>query len=270
MAMIRVNGTSVYYEDTAGGGPPILFSHGLLWNTALFAPQIAALRDRYRCIAYDHRGQGNSEDTVESSISMDTLTADAAALIKTLRLAPVHFCGLSMGGFVGLRLAVRHPDLVRSLILMETSADPETFGNKIKYRALNIVARLLGPKLIANAVMPIFFGKTVLSDTQRAAERSAWKKQLVSNRRSIWRAVNGIIEREGVYDLLAQIAVPTLVIVGDEDVATAPAKALRIAQAIKGASLVRIPGAGHSATVEQPQSVTAAIAAFIADVQNRI
>lgn len=50
MTMIRVNGTSVYYEDTDGGGPPIVFSHGLLWNTALFAPQIAALKNRYRCI----------------------------------------------------------------------------------------------------------------------------------------------------------------------------------------------------------------------------
>src|ERR1700720_3885148 len=58
MPMLRVNGTELYYEDTGGRGPAILFSHGLLWDTSLFAPQIAALKSRYRCVAYDHRGQG--------------------------------------------------------------------------------------------------------------------------------------------------------------------------------------------------------------------
>jgi len=62
MPMIGVNGTALYYEDTGGSGAPIVFSHGVLWNNTLFAPQIAALKDRYRCIAYDHRGQGRSAD----------------------------------------------------------------------------------------------------------------------------------------------------------------------------------------------------------------
>ena len=63
MARIAVNKVDLFYEDTGGTGEPILFSHGLLWNTSLFAPQVAALRERYRCIAYDHRGQGHSEVT---------------------------------------------------------------------------------------------------------------------------------------------------------------------------------------------------------------
>ena len=62
MPMIRANGTALYYEDTGGTSVPVVFSHGLLWDTKLFAPQIAVLRDRYRCIAYDHRGQGRSAD----------------------------------------------------------------------------------------------------------------------------------------------------------------------------------------------------------------
>ena len=78
-----------------------------------------------------------------------------------------------------------------------------------------------------------------------------WKARLSANRRDIWRAVNGVIEREGVYDELASITVPTLIVVGDEDVATVPAKAERIHAAIRGSTLVRIPGAGHSSSVER-------------------
>ena len=135
MPMIRVNGTALYYEDTGGSGAPIVFSHGLLWNTTLFAPQIASLKDRYRCIAYDHRGQGRSADDSARAIDMNTLTEDAAALIKALEISPVHFCGLSLGGIVGMRLAISRPELVRSLVLLDTTADPEP--SKLKYQILN-------------------------------------------------------------------------------------------------------------------------------------
>ncbi|MGE5338845.1 MAG: alpha/beta fold hydrolase [Gemmatimonadota bacterium] len=263
MARIAVNKVDLFYEDTGGTGEPILFSHGLLWNTSLFAPQVAALRERYRCIAYDHRGQGQSADGEGSEIGMDLLTEDAVALIAGLRLDRVHFVGLSMGGFVGLRLAARYPQLVRSLILCETSADPEPEENVPKYRKLNFVARWLGLRFVSAKVLPILFGRTSLTDASRAADQAAWRKQLEGNRRSIWRAVNGVINRTGVFEELGRITAPTLVIVGDEDVATTPVKAERIAKAIPNARLVRIPRAGHSSTVEQPQAVNAAIRDFL-------
>lgn len=263
MPMLRVNGTELYYEDTGGGGAPILFSHGLLWNTSLFAPQIAALRSRYRCVAYDHRGQGRSADSDLRVIDMDTLSADAAALIEALDLKPAHICGLSMGGFVAMRLGARRPDLVRSLMLLDTSADPEPAENAPKYRLLNWIARLFGIGLVVNSVMPIMFGKSALTDAARAAEREAWRRQLRSNRRSIWRAVNGVIERAPVHHELSRITAPTLVVVGEEDTATVAEKAERIATAIKGARLVRIPRAGHSSTVEEPQAVTRALSDFL-------
>jgi len=264
MAKIKVNGVELFYEDTGGSGEPVLFSHGLLWNTSLFAPQAAALKGRFRCISYDHRGQGQSADADGSKIGMDLLTEDAVALIKALGLGKVHFCGLSMGGFIGMRLAARFPQLVRSLILCETSADAEPQENVAKYRRLNFVARWLGLRFVTAKVMPILFGKTSLTDPKRAAERADWARQLGGNRRSIWRAVNGVINRSAVIDELPRIGAPTLVIVGEEDVATIPAKAERIARAIPNARLVRIPKAGHSSTVEEPQAVNAAILDFLA------
>src|SRR5712671_3951109 len=263
MPMLRVNGTELYYEDIGGRGPAILFSHGLLWDTSLFAPRIAALKSRYRCVAYDHRGQGRSAESDLRAIDMDTLFADAVALIEALDLKPVHVCGLSMGGFVAMRLGARRPDLVRSLLLLDTSADPEPPGNAPKYRLLNWIACCFGVGPVVNATIAMMFGKSALSDPARAAEHDAWRRQLRSNRRSLWRAVNGVIERPSVYDELSRITAPTLVLVGEEDTVTVPVKAERIAAAIAGAKLVRIPRAGHIVTLEQPQAVTQAIGGFL-------
>jgi 3-oxoadipate enol-lactonase len=257
MPMLRVNGTELYYEDTGGRGP------ALFWDTSLFAPQIAALKSQYRCIAYDHRGQGWSAESDLRAIDMDTLFADAVALIEALDLKPVHVCGLSMGGFVAMRLGARRPDLVRSLLLLDTSADPEPPKNAPKYRLWNWIARCFGVGPVVEATMPIMFGKSALSDPARDAERDAWRRQLRSNRRSLWRAVNGVIGRPSVYHELSRITAPTLVIVGEEDTVTVPAKAERIAAAIAGAKLVRVPRAGHMVTLEQPEAATRAISGFL-------
>lgn len=265
MATFEIDGGSLYYEDTGPGstGETIAFSHGLLWRTELFAPQIAALRGRYRCIAWDHRGQGRSSADHRNTIGMELVWKDAVALIEGLVRGPVHFCGLSMGGFIAMRMAARRPDLVRKLILIETSADPEPVEAVARYRLLTQVTRLLGPRVTRGKVAPIMFGKTILADRARKAELDGYT-ELMSRRRDIWRAVNGVVDRAGVHDELARITAPTLVIVGDEDVATTRPKSERIAAAIRGAKLVVIPRAGHSSTVEEPAAVTAAIDQFLA------
>jgi 3-oxoadipate enol-lactonase len=259
MPMIRANGTALYYEDTGGSGAPVVFSHGLLWNSSLFAPQIAVLKERYRCIAYDHRGQGRSADGVGRAISMETVTEDAAALIEKLGLGPVHFCGLSLGGIVGMRLGVGRPDLIRSLLLLDTTADAEPY--KLKYKAMTAVFRMFGIGVVAPAVMRALYGKTALNDPARADERQEWMQQLIMNRASIWRAANGVLERESIVGELGKIAAPTLVMVGDEDTSTPKGLADRIVGAISRAKLIVIPGAGHGSTLEQPAMCKAGLCA---------
>jgi len=267
MATFDVNGTAIYYEDTGGDAPPIVFSHGLLWNTELFAPQITVLKDRFRCIAYDHRGQGKSADGNGRAIAIDTLTSDAVTLIEGMGLGPVHFCGLSLGGMVGMRLAIVRPDLIKSIVLLSTTADPEP--SKFKYKAMNVVARFFGNEAVADAVTQVLYGKTALSDPARAAERIAWRRQIAGNRSTIWRAVNGVLERKSIHAELRSITAPTLVMVGDEDVATVPARAERIVRAISGAKLVIIPHAGHCLTWEQPAATTDAIVSFLEEQESK-
>lgn len=264
MATFDIDGTPIYYEDTGPGstGETLVFSHGLLWGTELFAPQVAAFRDRYRCIAWDHRGQGRSGADHRHTIDMELVWQDATRLIDHLVGGPVHFAGLSMGGFTAMRMAARRPDLVRSLILIETSSDPEPIENIGRYRMLARVTKLLGPKLIKNKIAPIMLGQTILHDAKRRAELAGFV-ELMARRRDIWRAVNGVIDRAGIHAELPRITAPTVVIVGDEDVATPKVKAERIAGAIAGSKLVIIPRAGHSSTVEEPAAVTRAIRDFL-------
>jgi pimeloyl-ACP methyl ester carboxylesterase len=263
MSTLELNDARIYYEDSGGSGAPVMFAHGLLWSCRMFDAQVAALKGRFRCVAYDFRGQGQSEVT-ESGYDFETLTADTIGLIENLKLAPVHFVGLSMGGMVGIRLAARRPELVRSLVLLETSADPEPEENVPQYRRLNLVARWFGLSLVAGRVMPIMFGRKFLEDPARAAERSLWRaRALANNRKGITRAVTGVITRRPVLDELGKIRAPTLIMVGDQDLATVPAKAERIHERIAGSRLVVIPGAGHTSTVEESAFVTGQISAFL-------
>ncbi|HEU0054444.1 MAG TPA: alpha/beta fold hydrolase [Longimicrobium sp.] len=270
MPILRVNSATLHYEDSGPGstGETIVFAHGLLWSGRMFDAQVAALRGRYRCVTFDFRGQGGSEVTADG-YDMDTLTVDAAALIETLGAAPCHFVGLSMGGFVGMRLALRRPELLRSLVLMETSADPEP--NVLKYRVLGGVVRVLGRsgmRLVMGRVMRIMFGRKFLEDPSREADRRLWRERGMANDPvGVLRALGGVIDRQGVYDDIGRISLPTLVMVGDQDVATVPAKAERIAARIPGARLVVIPGAGHTASAEEPGFVNAELERFLASIQ---
>lgn len=269
MPTIKINNAEIYYEEHGAGSEAIVFSHGLLFSGEMFQAQVEFFKDRYRCITYDHRGQGRTPVT-KDGYDIDTLTEDAAALIEKLNCAPCHFAGLSMGGFVGQRLAVRRPELLKSLILMETSADPEPAENIPKYRKLAFVARWLSMKLVINKVMPIMFSKKFMQDESRASEREHWKQKICANNRvGIRNALEGVVTRKGMYDELDKINTPTLIIVGDQDVATVPAKSERMQARIKNSKLVIIEGAGHSSSIEEPVQVNKAIEDFLSKFEVR-
>lgn len=262
--MLEINDTTLYFEETGSGSETIVFSHGLLMSCRMFDDQVAEFKNDHSCLAFDFRGQGKSGITA-SGYDMDTLAGDAAALIEKLDCAPCHFVGLSMGGFVGMRLAIRRPELLRSLVLIDTTAEPEPAENIGRYRMLNFISRWFGMRLVINRVMPILFGEKFLNDTERAVLRNEWKERIIGNRRTgTSRAVRGVIERKGVEDMLDKITVPTLILVGDQDVATVPGKSIRMNERIKNSQLVIIEGAGHSSTVEEPAAINRALRAFLA------
>jgi len=260
---MRINNVDLHVADSGVGPEVIVFSHGMLISGIMFDPQVAAFSRQYRCVVYDHRGQGRSA-VPKTGYDLETLTDDAIDLFETLGLGPCHFVGLSLGAGVGMRLAIKRPDLLKSLVLISANADPEPKKSRARYRRLNLLARLFGLKLPVNRVMPIVFGQTFLNDPKRAMERNFWRRQIAAgDRAGTTRAVAGVIEREGLIDELGAIKTPTLILAGDEDVAAPFEGSERVHHAIAGSKFLRIASAGHSSTLEQPDAVNAAIKEFL-------
>jgi 3-oxoadipate enol-lactonase len=269
MPIAHVNGVDVHYTDT--GTPPgrpdaatVVFGHGLLFSGWMFKDQIEALEDAYRCVAIDWRSQGGSP-VARSGHDMDTLTLDLVALLDELGLGPVHYVGLSMGGYVGMRFAARHPDRLLSLTLLDTDAGPEDPQVRPRYRMLANVFRIVGPGPIRKQIEPIMFGPTFRDDPAGRVVIDEWLTMLKkSNRAGMRRAVLGITERLPVEHELGGIRARTLVAVGADDVATVPAKSEAVVAAIDGAKLEIVPNAGHSSTLEQPAELTRLIREHLA------
>lgn len=261
----------IHYTDTGTpegrpDAPCVFFGHGLLFSGWMFEPQIAALRDRYRCVAIDWRGQGGSS-AAAGGYDMDSLATDATALIEHLGLAPVHYVGLSMGGFVGQRIAARKPHLVRSLTLLDTSAGPEDPDKAGEYKLLAAIYRLSGIRPLRKKVLPLMFGPAFLADPANGAIIAEWERQLGRCRRAgISRAARGVADRAAVDAEIGSITVPTLVVVGADDAATPVAKSQTIAAKIPGARLEVIPDCGHTSTLEQPTAVAGLLRAFVDSV----
>ncbi|WP_432855168.1 alpha/beta fold hydrolase [Amycolatopsis sp. CA-161197] len=265
MPTFERDGATIAYTDTgAPDAPAIMFGHGLLFSGWMFHPQIEALRARYRCVTIDWRGQGESP-AAPGGYDMDSLTADAAALIRKLGLGPVHWVGLSMGGFVGLRLAARHPELVRSLVLLDTSAAGEEPAKTRRNNLLARVQQLVGIKAVLGQVKPLLFGPAFLADPAARAAVDEWVRQVSSvGRGGLRQAVLGVSGRAAMAAELPAITAPTLVVVGADDIATPPAESEFLAEHIAGAELHVVPDCGHTSSLEQPAVITGLLEKFLA------
>lgn len=271
MPHITLNNAKLYYEDSAPNDknkPVIYFAHGLLWSCRMWDDQVKVLKQHYRCIRMDFRGQGKSA-IPKSGYDMDSLANDVTALLDYLNVDKFHYVGLSMGGFVGQRMALKHPERLQKLVLLDTSADPEPAENLPGYGLLVKIASVLGPKVVMRDLVKIMHGKSFLHEAKKDKEKKArlklFKDMMGANRRrAVKKIVGGVIERDGVYDRIQDITQPTLVLVGDEDVATVPAKSQRIHMKISGSKFALIEKAGHMSVMERPEQVTKLINAFLA------
>jgi 3-oxoadipate enol-lactonase len=259
MPTIHVNGVELFYKESGKGPETIVFSHGLLMDHTMFEPQRAAFEKQYRVIAYDHRAQGQSQDPGQG-YDMDTLADDAAALITALNASPCHFAGLSMGGFVGMRLAAHHPTLVSTLTLMNTTATKENLPNRIKYGVLANLVKIVSPAPFTPIAVKELFGSTTRSSPSLRPMLEEWTARLMSRPRNIAPSLLAVMNRrEFTAEELALISCPTLVITGEEDSAQPPRNSASLVDGIRGARMVSIPGAGHSSSLEDPDAVIAAM-----------
>ena len=262
-----INGARLHVDDVGQDEETILFCHGLLFSGRMFDDQVAALQDRYRCVRLDFRGQGRSEVT-RDGYDLDTLAADVIELIESMEIGPCHLVGFSMGGMVGLRVALRRPSLLKSLVLMNTSAEAENPRKRPRFTLLNLAARLFGLKFVAPRIMDLLFSSDFLSAPEHADARQRWTGYVLANDRiGVTRAVRGVVGRSGLLDRIDQIRLPTLIVTSDQDTTTPPARAEAMHRRIKDSRLVRIEGAGHMSVAEKPDAVTHRLGEFLGGIQ---
>ncbi len=258
MPIAHVNGQAIAYEDTGGDRPAIVFSHGLMMDRTMFAPQIEALKDRWRCIAWDERGHGGTAGAALAPFTYYDSADDLAALLAHLGIARAVLAGMSQGGFLSLRCALTHPKIVRALVLLDTQAGVEDPARLPLYHQL--MERWIEHDL-PNDVAD-FVEATILGDGWSGAPawRAKWKRMAPADLRACMATLG---ERDDIAARLPEIGVPALVVHGDADAAIS----LDLAEALTGgladARLVVVSGAGHAANLTHPAPVNAAIEAFL-------
>jgi 3-oxoadipate enol-lactonase len=267
MPDIPVNKTTIHYRDDGPkGAPALVCSPSMFFDGEMYTAQAEAFKDSFRVIRYDNRGQGESARHPREELDMDTLAEDAAALIEALELGKVTFIGNSMGGFIGLRLAARRPDLLRSAVVMGTSADAEDpeQSQEMDEAGAELAANGMAP--IVDQVLEAMMGTTTLTDPARAQVLEGVKRMLVSRTPEYADALWHISHREGILDELGKIEVPVTVIAGAEDATYPPEKSQQIAAGIPHARFELMERAGHVHALENPVAVNALLADHLAEL----
>ena len=258
MPYANVNGQRLYYEDTGGTGPTIVFSHGMLLDSTVFAPQVAALRKRYRCIVWDLRGHGKSAADTEPGYSYDDAAKDLSGLLSSLDIVSTILVGMSKGGFLSMACALANPDRVRALVLIGAQAGVNDAARLARYR--ETVGRWIRghlPDTVATDMEHLIFGA---GWSGAIAWKEKWRAVTASNLLS---AIDACARRDDISNRIGAINVPTLVIHGDADAAVPLARALAMRDAIPNAELVVLKG-GHAVNTTNPAPVNAAVSAFLA------
>ncbi|MBJ6765484.1 alpha/beta hydrolase [Myxococcaceae bacterium JPH2] len=255
------DGVSLQVEDS-GAGEAVLLLHGLGssggdWE--FVAPRLAA---HHRVVIPDARGHGRS-DKPPGAYGVALFARDIAALCDGLGLTRVHVVGLSMGGMMGFQLAVDRPELVRSLVVINSGPDmvPRTVRQRLAIMVRLGVLRWLGPRGLAKRIAPRLFPKP-----EQEALRERVRETLGANTPDVYlRATRGLVGWS-VLARLAEVTCPVLVLHSERDYTSLATKQAYVARLAK-ARLQVLTDSGHAAPVDQPGQVVEAVEAFLREVE---
>ncbi|MGH7308233.1 MAG: alpha/beta fold hydrolase [Candidatus Rokuibacteriota bacterium] len=268
MAYAIVNRIRVHYE-IAGTGDPVLMINGLSAPAANWALQVKALAAHFRVITFDNRGVGETDLPPEPVYTTAQLAADAAALLRHLKIARAHVIGASMGGTIAQELALRHPRLVRSLVLACTWAEADARFLHTIESLMALAYRVPVEERYRYVLYPWVFGPRFFEKKQNLemAFQRAMAYPHQTRPEAIERQARGIQAWNGTrVPQLGAIRVPTLVLVGKEDVLTPPEFSRVLARLIRRARLTILPG-GHAFFVEEADAFNRAVLRFLRSVR---
>jgi len=236
--------------DGPDDAPTVVLSNSLGSTPAMWDPQFPALAERSRVVRYDHRGHGRSP-VPPGPYELSDLGADVIELLDRLGLERVQWCGLSLGGMVGMWMAINAPERIDRLVLCCTSArlgPPDMWAD----RAATVRAQ--GVDAVADAGIERWLSPAFMQREPEVAARI--RAMLAATPAEGYAACCGVIERMDQVPQLGEIRAPTLVIAAEDDPATPPEHGELIAAAVPGARLEIVKDARHLATIEQPEAMT--------------
>jgi 3-oxoadipate enol-lactonase len=251
-----------YRVDGPAGAPVLVLSHALGLSLAMWDPQVAPLLRAFQVVRYDHRGHGGSP-VPAGRYRIEDLGRDLLRLLDRLNLQRVAFCGLSLGGMVGLWLAANAPERLDQLVVCSTAA---RMPRPDEYAARAKLVRAQGMDAVADRVVGRWFTPAFL--TRRPDVVAGIKALLLATPPEGYAATCEALAAMDLRNDLRRIAAPTLVIAAADDPATPPEQSQQIARGITGAELVVIPNAAHIANVEQPEAVTNQILDHLMEVRH--
>ena len=255
-----------FYIDRGNkAGVPIIFIHGFPFDHSTWDEQVKIIPSRFRPIAYDIHGHGQSE-AGDGPFSIEFFVDDLFSLIEYLDLEQCVLCGLSMGGYIALRAIERKPDLFNGLILCDTRSEPDINETKINRAASIKLIREQGIKKYADeSVKNLFWTENIRKNIPAIALIKSIIEKMSSE--AISYTLMALAARTDTTESLEQIRIPTLIIVGEYDKITPPIVAEALHENITGSDLVVIKDAGHLSNLDNPEEFNIALLEFLEKVK---
>jgi len=257
-------GAALEYE-VRGDGPGVVLLHAFPLGMFMWDAQFDALAGDHRTLGFDARGFGGTAPD-DVPLTMERIADDAAALLGFLGIETAVVVGCSMGGYAAFAFVRRHPERLAGLVLQDTRAGADTPEARANRTALAERVLAEGAGAAADAFLPKLVGETTHRERPDLVA-SLRERILATSPAGIANALHGLGARSDSTDTLALVRVPTLVVVGEEDVLTPPAEAEAMAAAIPGSRLERIPRAGHLSNLENPEAYDRALRGFLVDLR---
>ena len=263
MPVRYVNGIHLRYETWGVGSAPLVLLHGLGSSADDWFTQLPAFAPHYLCVAVDLRGHGLSEKPA-GRYSVGLFAADVAALLRGLDLTPAHILGLSLGGMIAQQLALVQPQIVRSLVLINTLPGlwpPPRQILRVGLRRLTPPWRTPDMTQVAARVAADLF-----PDPAAAFFRTQAAERIGANDPDAYRGATLAVARFWPGSALKRITCPTLIIAGETDRVVPGVYQARLRKALPHARFVSILGAGHACNIDRSDMVNAAVLEFLSHV----
>jgi pimeloyl-ACP methyl ester carboxylesterase len=255
---IEVEGVRIAFRDE-GSGTPLLLLHGFPLSSESFRPQVDGLAGRFRVIAPDHRGFGGSGPPGVEATEMSRIARDALAVLDALEIRRAVVGGVSMGGYAAMAMLREDAGRVAGLILIDTQAAADDEAGKARRADTAKAIEARGTQALVESML----GKLVSEGCDPVVRARLEAMIRAQTPQGCIAATRGMALRMDSHDVLARFAGPSLVVVGEKDVITPPAKAQELVKLLQGSKLVEIPGAGHLSNLEAPAAFNATAESFL-------